>query len=206
VSTHELFEGIVGGVEPILSEHGFERADRTFYRVRNGNWNAIEIQESVQSLADGVRFTINVGTCSERLRKFTFQQRVGHFPMVDECQWKTRIGGLLPERRDKWWLVSNASQLREVITELRRICARVILPAFDSHQSDEQLRDLWLTGKSLGRTELERLVFLAVLLQDLGPQAEYEKLVQHMRRDAEKDFLVAKHLDAVLRRAENSTG
>ena len=50
-----------------------------------------------------------------------------------------------------------------------------------AHSSDERLRDDWLSGRSPGITKVQRLMFLALILNDIGPRHLLEGTLAELR-------------------------
>jgi len=89
-------------------------------------------------------------------------------PSIGACQWRERVGFLLPQRQDKWWIVRDIEPTGSLMDELKGCLVGVAIPAIEQHLSDEQLCDEWSSGRSPGLTDLQRLVNLSVLLKVSG--------------------------------------
>ena len=176
------FEEIVNRVADFLRQRGFTRRGNTFFRVQAGNWELIELQKSQKTRADAVVFTVNVGVVSGRLaRFFSIPLKSNEPPHDSEWHWRQRLGFLLPEGRDKWWTLDQRVGLEQVSREIEGALA-LALPEIEKHLQDEALRDLWLTGRSPGLTEVQRLKNLAVLVKALGPEERVAPTLDELRR------------------------
>lgn len=177
-----VFEELVDGIADFLQQRGFERRGTIFFRVRPGNWALIALQKSQKTNADAVVFTLNVGVVSERLaRFFSIPLKPNHLPETSEWHWRQRLGFLLPEGQDKWWTLKASTGLEEVSHEIER-ALELALPEIEKYLHDESLRDLWLTGRSPGLTEVQRLKNLVVLVKALGPEHRVVPILDELRR------------------------
>ena len=169
---------------PVMKEHGFSRKGPTFYRRERDNWGVVTFQKSTTSTAERVRFTVNLGVTSGRLVEFFSGRSQDTPPSVWVCPWRERVGFLLPERQDTWWTIdatTSRDELGRAVTDLLR---SVVIPAVQQHLTDEALRDLWLTGRAPGATDIQRLLCLSVLLKDLGPADRLDDVITELRRKA----------------------
>jgi hypothetical protein len=176
------FAELVKRVGDFLQQRGFEGRGPVFFRVRAGNWALIALQKSQKTSADAIVFTVNVGVVSERLaRFFSIPLMPNRPPEAGEWHWRQRLGFLLPEGLDKWWTIKSNTRIEEVSREVER-ALELALPEVEKHIRDEFLRDLWLTGRSPGLTEVQRLKNLAVLLKALGPEDRVTPILDELRR------------------------
>ena len=155
-------------VGPTLREHGFSRSGSNFHLREHGNWGVINVQKSQKSTAAEVIFTVNLGVASQRLLEF-WQQPSSRKPSVWDCHWQQRIGFLLAAHRDTWWTIDATTPADAVGQEVARAIGDQAVPEIRKVLSDEALRDLWLAGKSPGLTDIQRLLYLSVLLKHAGP-------------------------------------
>lgn len=176
------FTELVNRVADFLQQRGFGRRGAIFFRVRAGNWALIELQKSQKTSADAVVFTVNVGVVSERLaRFFSIPLKPNQLPESSEWHWRRRLGFLLPEGQDKWWTLRPSTRVEEVSHEMEG-ALELALPEIERHLHDESLRDLWLTGRSPGLTEVQRLKNLTVLVKALGPEDRVAPILDELRR------------------------
>jgi hypothetical protein len=128
----------------------------------------LDFQKSRNSTNSEKIFTINLGVCSGELLQFFSPDLLNKKPSIEVCHWRERIGFLLPEHQDKWWTIRTAESLNILFSELEEIIIHIAIPAIKLHLSDEQLSNEWLSGKSPGLTDTQRLVNLSVLLRSIG--------------------------------------
>ena len=154
---------------------------RNCYYLRQGNnWGLMEFQKSGKSNSDEIIFTINLGVCSGRLLEFFSPKLLERKPSIEVCQWRERIGFLLPERQDKWWLIRSTDLLPPLVDELKHCLVRVGIQAIEQHLSDEQLCGEWSSGKSPGLTDIQRLVNLSVLRKASGADNALREVLREL--------------------------
>ena len=179
----QAFKELVAQIGDALKERAFTRYGPTFSQERGGNWGLIEFQRSQKTSADKIVFTVNLGVVSGRLARFFSVplEKGGRPPGTSEWHWRQRLGFLLPERQDQWWTVGDGSEVDLVCQTIREALLGLALPEIDKHLQDESLRDLWLTGRSPGLTNVQRLKSLAVLLKALGPNDRLTSVLDDLR-------------------------
>jgi hypothetical protein len=159
-----------------LRAAGFRRRASAFHREdESGNQQIIELQRSARSEEDQVVFTVNVGTFLKRLASF-FPARHDP-PSTTDCHWSDRLGFLLPGREDRWWAVDADTDVAELADALTEAIVDYAIPVLVRYSSEEQLRDLWLSGQASNLTDVQRLMHLSVLLDAIGPREELQKVV-----------------------------
>jgi hypothetical protein len=165
----EAYEALVKRSTVLLRAHGFSRKGRTLFHRQDANWALINLQRSRRNTVDLVKFTVNLGVLSTRLAAFFADTPPGKRPSVWDCHWRQRIGWLLPQNRDVWWSIDIGTSFPELSSEIEMYLVDLVVPELEAHISDEALRDLWLSGRSPGLTDFQRLMNLSVLLKEIGP-------------------------------------
>jgi hypothetical protein len=156
----------------------YKKRGSLFHSAIAGNWGVIGFQKSQSSTREEIAFTVNVGVVSARLARFSPRRAKGEvLPTPDEWHWGHRLGFLMPEHDDVWWKIDGRSD-SEVTPGVGGALVQYAVPEIAKHASDEALRDLWLTGRSPGLTDLQRLRNLAVLLHFLGPADRLPAVLQ----------------------------
>lgn len=164
----DLYKELIKEIGSLLKEKGFSRKGTCFYLRQDNNWGLLDFQKSRKSTADETIFTVNLGICSGRLLGFFSPDLLAQKPSIEACHWRERVGFLLPERQDKWWVIGGAEPLNSLVDELEGCLVQAVIPAIERHLSDEQLCNEWLSGKSPGLTDIQRLMNLSVLLKVAG--------------------------------------
>lgn len=176
----ELYNELIKEISSLLKSKSFSRKGNCFYLRQGNNWGLLDFQKSRKSTADEVIFTINLGVCSSRLLGFFSPDLLEQKPSIEACQWRERVGFLLPERQDKWWLVRDIEPLDPLVNELKGCLVQVAIPAIEQHLSDEQLCSEWSSGKSPGLTDIQRLVNLSVLLKVAGAGSALREILKEL--------------------------
>jgi hypothetical protein len=166
-------------IRPLLKKHDFRCRGSVFRRRRDGVWHLVALQKSRKSTARRTIFTVNLGVASERIMRWEALEpaRCG----IVNCHWRARLGHLSPERRDVWWTFENEASSAMAGTQVKQRLEDYGLPELDKLEDDFALRDLWLSEKSPGLTDTERLFDLSILLRDLGPRDEYEASIAALK-------------------------
>lgn len=117
--------------------------------------------------------------------------------MIEACHWCERLGFVLPDRQDKWWAIRVTEPINSLVDELKGYLAQTAIPAIERHLSDEQLCNEWLTGKSSGLTDIQRLINVSVLLKAAGAEDALREILKELEAKSEGEptaFMVKQHL------------
>lgn len=176
----ETYKKMIKDISTLFKDRGFSRAHNCFYLQQGNNWGLMEFQKSGKSTPDEILFTINMGVCSGKLYEFFSSKSLVRKPTIQACQWRERIGFVLPDRQDKWWLIRSTDPLPPLMNELKDCLGRVGIPIIEQYLSDEKLCDEWSSGKSPGLTDIQRLVNLSVLLNASGAYSTLREVVREL--------------------------
>jgi hypothetical protein len=183
-------------INPFLKSNGYKKKGSAFYRTHSdGNVSVFDFQKSRKSEKDQTVFTINIAISSRRIATFHGNQTDN--PVLDDCHWKTRIGHLLPEKQDLWWTIVPTTVLNDFCSTILGILDRHAFKAISEHDTDQRLRDYWLSGNSAGLTNIQRLINLSILLKAIGPQEKLSAIIEEMKsisRGQATEFTVEDHL------------
>jgi hypothetical protein len=168
-------------VSPPLKTLGFTKLHNTFYYPNKGNLGIMNFQKSDKSNSKEIIFTVNAGIWSKRIQNFLGQVGQNKKPDIWDAHWRVRIGNLLSEKNDIWWTFTNGTNIEELGKTILNIVKDYAFPAILEFISDEALRDLWLSGKSPSITEFERLLYLAVLLKQIGPLENLDTTIKKLK-------------------------
>jgi hypothetical protein len=160
----ETYKNLIDDLKAKLKQHGFIKKGNVFYLTPNENFGVIEFQKSRDSTKDNIKFTINVGTCSNVLMKIKEEDKFKGF-QFDQCHWKTRIGRLLPVNTDYWWNINNQTNAAELTEEVYRIIIDIAVPEMMNHITDEMLIETWKKQVAGGLTEYQRMINVVSLLK-----------------------------------------
>jgi hypothetical protein len=165
---------------PELRKIGFKKSKYSFYIIKNDNWGIINFQRSQENDKNLFRFTINLAVVSKRILGFFKNLENNKIPDVWDSQWRVRLGELMPEKKDKWWIINEETNITEFSRLLLSLINEFALPSIFKYISDQSLMDLWLGGKSPSLTEYQRLLNLAVLLKMKGQDDLFKQIVMEL--------------------------
>lgn len=197
VTAQDEFKNILKRVERTLPAEGVKRVRHTYYIHRESNVGLIELQKSMRSTRDELFFTVNVGAYSARIASFARRSANADHLAISDCHWRERIGFIISENEDKWWSVKSCSDVERVVEE---VCSAVTsaMPPLLKYLEDENLRDLWLNGRSPGLTETARLLYLSVLLREIGPSDRLPDVIAELRQRSQgkpHEAMVERHVE-----------
>ena len=164
---------------PALKQCGFTRAGQTFRRRIGNNWAVVNVQRSSKSTNEQIVFTVNLGVASAALTRFA-----GGDPekpaTAGDCQLQERLGPLLFDGEDHWWVLERETADSERLAE--RLASQMnesAMPFLEEHADDEHIRDLWLSAR---RHQNLHWRDLSVLLHIYGPSGKVEELLDQLKR------------------------
>lgn len=179
----KVFDEMLSSVVfPPLRREGFNKVRRAYYYLFAGNWGIIDFQHSNKSDSNHITFTINVGIASRRILHFLGQVKHDKKPDIWDTQWRVRIGHLMPENVDTWWTLDHDTDVDALSRTILHSVVNYSVPAIHRFIRDEDLCNLWLTAKSPSLTEVQRLLFLAVLLKQIGPYEYFEATIKDLQQ------------------------
>ena len=190
-------------VAPLLKREGYRRSGQLFQREADESITVIGYQRSVRETGCD-RFTVNLGIASKRLLDFEDRRTSARMP-TERCHWQLRLGRLLDPPRDAWWEICDHADLDKVGQEQVNLLGLRALPTLGQMASDAALREAWLQGKAAGLTELQRLMYLSVLLDQPGLRDKQRKIIEELRAFGEKKGLTPTVNDHLERLAARST-
>jgi hypothetical protein len=148
-------------LKPILIGAGFAKKGESFFRKTAHFWQVINWQTSQDAIAGKYKFTVNIGLHDLRLSKLLGEEE--QRPDVWDCHYRIRLGQLLPEKGEKWWIVPDGSLDQSVIDEFDSMIRDIVIPFFDGFDSAESLLSIWKSGPSPGQTNVMRERFISLL-------------------------------------------
>lgn len=164
------YKKLLATLGQLLKSEGFYKKGETFYIQTEGNWGIINFQKSRDSTKVESKFTINLGVWSKNVAA-SLDDVAYDKPEIEVCHWSKRVGFLLPQNRDFWWIVSETTPLDEkLIDELKDIVKTKAIPEIKNHASDESLKNDWISGHSEGITEFQRYSYLTALLSIINDE------------------------------------
>jgi hypothetical protein len=153
---------VIDAMAGTLTPLGYRRTGFVFRRVLGQLVHLVQLQGSRSSSAEVAKLTVNLAVFVPSLSP------PGKDPAVIAAQWRSRIGGLMPEKNDRWWTISSERQAVAAASEISDALANHGIPALSKVSSLESLRQLWASGISPGLTAGQRARVLAQLNAQLG--------------------------------------
>jgi hypothetical protein len=176
-----LYQQLLLKVGSSLKNYDYKKGNSTFYKQKVGNWGVINFQKGTKSDAENILFTINLGIASSRLLHFFSISYTNKSPSIWDCHWRKRLGNLIIGK-DIWWSINSTTLVDDLSEEILNYLLYLGIPEIEKYLDDASLRDLWLLGNSPSLTEFQRLLFLSVLINELGPRELLEPTIEKLKR------------------------
>jgi len=162
-----------------LSDAGFRRQGNHLHRHVEGLIHAVHFQASQWGSATSGSFTITLVVTSPFLystwtgRPFPSNPASALFPVT------TRIGALMPSRKDQWWEVDAGTNLDALSREVAAAILHYGMPFFESFKSAESVLLRLRQGEGLlGLTNPQIPLVHAMLAAEAGARGEARELLQ----------------------------
>lgn len=172
-------------VAPVLRARGFAGSGQDFHRQVEGNWAAINFQRDRYSTKAQLRFTVNLGTASTVVRVEDGFAPDEPAAEVD-CHWRTRLGELLPPKRDLWWTVGadmTDADIARLGQELASHLADVAVPKLTEMATDEAILAAHLPAEPAAGLAPMSMDVIGPILRRLGPSPRFEHYLQVIDED-----------------------
>lgn len=176
MSADDVFKAAWRLLKQDLKEHRFFGSGSATHRSCRGLIELISPQKSNRSTREAVLATINFGVFSPRVAA-GMAESAERSPAIERAHWRRRAQ--FPE--GEWLTIRSIDDPGRVAAALGDVVLGTVLPELEKRSSDELLRDEWLTGSAPGLTALQRLLFLVVLLRDLGPRECLPESIKALR-------------------------
>lgn len=142
-----------------LKPKGFKRNGNVF-SLSNGDLTYfVNTQSSQSSTASVLNITVNV----EIFSSVVYQLEDTGKPEKWSRHFTKRIGHMLEEPQDKWWVIGNVKEANDAADEMAAIIQNSVLPMFDELKTTTDLATLWRQNKCPGLTEGQRKEYLQLL-------------------------------------------
>lgn len=103
-----------------------------------------------------------MGIFSTALNNY-YQDSSSAKPAMYSCHWQERIGHHLEPKHDKWWTVTEQTEIDALKEEILKLINEIVIPHIKTHISDEMLIAAWQKGESGGETTVRIKEYLEVL-------------------------------------------
>ncbi|QDT95258.1 DUF4304 domain-containing protein [Gimesia aquarii] len=146
VPAHKIVDEIVKrGLHPLLKAAGYKKRGRTFYHESDDVIQVVNVQSSQGNTAELSKFTINLGVFFPLVREISQEPPLNGLPKEYHCTLRQRIGFLMPQHDDYWWVATPLSDIDHLASE--------VAEAWDSYGEGWILR---ISNLNAARDEAER--------------------------------------------------
>jgi hypothetical protein len=179
-TAQDHFKAMVGDLAAALKREGFRKSGQTFGLRGDRVWGVISIQKSQWSSHDSISFTLNVGVFCERigaLRLFDHERgriKKGALPSGSRCQWRERIGMLLPDPGDRWWETDDRGLGPRNAPDVTESVVKHAVPLLRRLNSEGALLKHVRRGPEVGMFTLHRVA----LINLCGTEAELNRFAR----------------------------
>ncbi|MBN1899806.1 DUF4304 domain-containing protein [Candidatus Sumerlaeota bacterium] len=127
----EIIKHIVSSLhQKHLKSMGFRKSGNTW--IRSENWTkVINIQLSKWNTSSKASFTVNLGVYIEPLHAISEEPPISGSLKEYHCDVRSRIGELLPDKKDKWWDVTSGVSPETLAEEVFEDISQYGLPWLD---------------------------------------------------------------------------
>ena len=159
---------IQGEVKTFLKSEGFRKSGRTFYRRKGEMIQVVYFPTSWLNTPDEAQFSVNLDVVLPYYHEKWTGQPLPKNPSSAAAICSQRLGFLLPEGTDKWWIVTPSMDYAPLSRELAELIRSMGLPYLDKAADLHFLRESLGSEKHFpGMLQSQPLAF-AILLCYLG--------------------------------------
>ena len=148
MSTAPYKDTILAAMSELLRPVGFRKSGATFTRPLSDVVHLIGLQSSQSSTSTCFRMTLNLAVWVPAAA-----EDGNNGPDILSAHWRQRIGTLMPERNDHWWVISSEEEGKVAVQEIGHALRAYGLTALDGLSTSEALARLWRSGASPGLTQ-----------------------------------------------------
>lgn len=157
-----LFQRLLQNLKPTFAINGFKKKSQNFISESSDCWGVINFQKSRYSNSNEKSFTLNLAVAAKRILAYCGEP-ANAAPPEYACHWHIRIGELMLDRKDKWWVLADESSFIAVETELQHALSQLAIPKVKQHLTEQGLQELW-ASKTPGSWEYPNLKNKSILL------------------------------------------
>jgi hypothetical protein len=122
-TAQELLDGVIkSALVPALKAEGYRKAGHTFRKAGQRCTLVVNVQASLSSTRETLKFTVNLGAfypeLNEVMQRGSWAGPGASGPSEAQCQIRERLGPLTPSARDVWWELRVGSSPLAVATEV----------------------------------------------------------------------------------------
>ncbi|MQR94634.1 DUF4304 domain-containing protein [Fictibacillus phosphorivorans] len=190
VKIKDVFKQIVKEIiAPTLKNHGFKKKGNNFASTFPGFSWTINVQSSSWNTREDVAFTINMGVYIESLYGTYYQDEPPKFPLEVDSVMRLRISALkntTNQYEDSWYKLTSATNLEDLIEQVKDDLERVIIPHFQQLQSIQDVIQGLEKREAQGYHENPHV--LAVLYHECGDRGAAKERLRSVFAECQTDL------------------
>ena len=136
---HTVQEIIAAAVKlrltPELRKAGYRKSGRTFHKVDDDCTKVLNLQFSKHNTKKQGSFTINLGIHFPALHQLAEWVPFSGPPKEYQCEVRMRIGYLMADKKDGWWMIDSTTSIERLGQELREAWENYARPWLDRNCS-----------------------------------------------------------------------
>lgn len=165
------------GFTPLLKPLSFKKKALNYYRQLGEVGHIINIQKSIYSYRNHIKFRINTGIFEPEFWSVSHTGQVPDYPTEPVCLIRKTINDLRG-RKDLWYEIHNYTDEQKLIKEVQEDIQNYILPFFDQLDSVEKILSALEKDSNLLGVTFDLLIFYAEHGKTEKAQAVYNQLLQ----------------------------
>ena len=186
--TQTKFDTIVKeGFTPMLKPLSFKKKSLNYYRQLSEVGHIINIQKSIYSHRNHIRFRINTGIFEPKFWSVNHTGQVPDYPTEPVCLIRKTINDLRG-RKDLWYEIHNYTDEQKLIKEVQEDIQNYILPFFDQLDSVEKILSALEKDSNLLGISFDLLILYGEYELREKAQAVYHQLLQKVNPLAEQNL------------------
>ena len=186
--TQTKFDTIVKeGFTPMLKPLSFKKKSLNYYRQLSEVGHIINIQKSIYSHRNHIRFRINTGIFEPKFWSVSHTGQVPDYPTEPVCLIRKTINDLRG-RKDLWYEIHNYTDEQKLIKEVQEDIQNYILPFFDQLDSVEKILSALEKDSNLLGISFDLLILYGEYKLREKAQAVYHQLLQKVNPLAEQNL------------------
>ena len=172
---------------PLLKPLSFKKKALNYYRQLSEVGHIINIQKSIYSHRNHIRFRINIGIFEPKFWSVSHTGQVPNYPTEPVCLIRKTINDLRG-RKDLWYEIHNYTDEQKLIKEVQEDIQNYILPFFDQLDSVQKILSALEKDSTLLGISFDLLILYGEYELREKAQAVYHQLLQKVNPLAEQNL------------------
>jgi hypothetical protein len=152
------YKAIFDSVFATLKRSGYQKRGRLFWKDHADVQNLVEFQRSRTSSKENIVFTINLSVVVKQLLDPEFDDLDKIHAFDSHLYW--RLGDFLTPKADKWWAVSQRTDVTLTAQEISSSLSELALPEMEMFSKVSTIIDLCGSGAGPAMSDKRRRDFL----------------------------------------------